>query len=107
MTTPKTELLPCPFCGGTPVVIDDDCGWHVQCQNANCKVEVDTYHSGKHIAVRWWNTRADTRADRLDALLGEVLACLRTNMLRETIITENNSELERWIDDWQKRRAEA
>ena len=47
------------------------------------------------------------RSQNLDALLGRVLACLRVNMLRQTITTENDGEFERWIDGWQKRRKEA
>jgi Lar family restriction alleviation protein len=63
--TNNAELLPCPFCGSTDIlVVPDDIGsggqWvspiHVVCDN--CKVEQQD--ECKNIAIRNWNTRAQT-----------------------------------------------
>ena len=68
------ELLPCPFCGGTNLLVCDpdrwagESFWHVDCQAQGCGVE-GPYDLGKSGAVAKWNMRADAQ-----------LAALRTNV---------------------------
>lgn len=57
----KSELLPCPFCGGEAEVFAGAL-YEVQCRNC--------YRAGTWLcdteakAIKAWNTRAETRAER-------------------------------------------
>lgn len=72
----KLIPLPCPFCGGAPVVlpedprIDGDAWGEVRCENQRCPVQpicgdgatvADDRGSAayKRLAIRRWNTRKD------------------------------------------------
>lgn len=57
MKSEKTELKPCPFCGGKAVVMgsNDDPFFMVVCLKCNLKVK--WYHDLKDEAIIHWNTR--------------------------------------------------
>ena len=50
------EPLPCPFCGGDPVVYGEDSTWMKLCRvSCDCHIE---YHETRSEAVAAWNCRA-------------------------------------------------
>ncbi len=57
----KCELLPCPFCGSTNIIINEgDYGlnyqdYYVCCDNCDCR----TMEQRKKFAIEDWNTRHD------------------------------------------------
>ena len=46
------------------------------------------------------------RIKALDTLCGEILHCLKTNLLRGHLTTENDADFDRMIEGWTKRRSE-
>lgn len=52
-------------------------------------------------------TASPSRADKLDALLGEIFATLRINMRYERIKTPDDAAFEGIIQGWQKQREQA
>ena len=56
ITEKEKELKPCPFCGSTNIVVEDDERYPcVQC--CDCNTSTDASPS-KEEAVKWWNHRA-------------------------------------------------
>lgn len=57
------EALPCPFCGGAPILVP----WHggprtkrrVMCQSDDCPVEPGICGDTEAKALQSWNTRAE------------------------------------------------
>lgn len=66
MTTPTPDdLLPCPFCGGQPLIEQLPKGsWDVGCDNDNCFTHC--VFSTKDKAVEAWNTRTPPAQDEVD-----------------------------------------
>lgn len=72
---PGTDgLLPCPFCGGTPILEDHRLVWAVKCDCTACVIgdrapepdsEMDSAYwaAFKQSAVDKWNRRTETRSD--------------------------------------------
>jgi hypothetical protein len=67
-------MLPCPFCGGEPMLDDfstsyrpdSSPSWHVICKGP-CSVEVCTYgYDTKAEAIAAWNTRSTAQEPALD-----------------------------------------
>lgn len=82
----RAELLPCPFCGGPPVLRapDNDCAWNfVCCETEGCPAHPAARGDDADDAVRQWNRRATEPTD--DA---EVALCI--GKLRSLV---------RWADD--------
>ncbi len=58
----KTELKPCPFCGGKPTVTNDrQMKWfYIECLNDGCPVLVQgAWHLDMDNAIEGWNRRAE------------------------------------------------
>lgn len=56
--TERGELLPCPFCGGSPEMIDNGKLFGVRCQNLSCSgYDVKPEYGGASYAREGWNTR--------------------------------------------------
>lgn len=62
-----TDLLPCPFCGGSDVGVDnkicdnENSGFACSCLSDNCHGNiyvVDGFYGSEEIAIAAWNTRA-------------------------------------------------
>ena len=56
----KTELKPCPFCGGEAEIVDTGdlyghCEYSVSCTSCNCNTD---WLTNKKEAVQAWNKRA-------------------------------------------------
>lgn len=54
------RLLPCPFCGDTPAVIEDSghsTAYEVACIDENCRVNPATLAVDKATAIKHWNRR--------------------------------------------------
>lgn len=105
-----SEFSPCPFCGSPATEEDSPDIGGIFCSNEQtCLVRpsIDCYGGIKPEHREAWNRRHNPRADRLDALLGDIFAILRINLLRETIKTTDNAEFERIIEGWHKQREEA
>lgn len=69
MTTPKhtelpeSQLLACPFCGGTASLIVLD-GFQILCDDNNCLMDVSTWPCLKREeAIHAWNTRYNQHAE--------------------------------------------
>ncbi len=57
------ELKPCPFCGQTPPIYQNQVTkmWIIRCTNEKCRIMPHTdYHKTKGVIVREWNRRAET-----------------------------------------------
>ena len=52
----KTELKPCPFCGGTHISVRGETSYFVRCQN--CTAEI-VYMDSIKSAVKAWNRGTD------------------------------------------------
>lgn len=51
--------------------------------------------------------KLEARAEKLDTLIGNILACLRLNLLHETIKTTDDADFKKIIEGWQKQREQA
>lgn len=56
------DLKPCPFCGESPIWLEEDCaegvGYKIKCNNFECWICPETsYYSEKATAIEAWNTR--------------------------------------------------
>lgn len=51
----ETQPLPCPFCGGTPEVVDL-CGWEILCRDCGASM-CDTDDASREGAIAAWNRR--------------------------------------------------
>ena len=56
------ELLPCPFCGEMPILIEEECvggiGYQIKCNNVDCWIGAYTsFYSDKSTTITAWNTR--------------------------------------------------
>jgi len=54
------NLLPCPFCGGTPEVSTTSPGWKLRCRD--CGVESPDYYEAEQYVVEFWNERPRNQA---------------------------------------------
>lgn len=63
MSEKKSELKPCPFCGGKELTVrndlDGDGYWVVQCIDCICSCGWD---EDKDLAIKIWNTRPESIA---------------------------------------------
>lgn len=62
------ELLPCPFCGGTDIILNgywcaDFKGFYARC--LNCEVS-GTPKGTKRSAIKAWNTRTQKEGEQVD-----------------------------------------
>jgi Lar family restriction alleviation protein len=77
VTAPVEVLLPCPFCGGGPKIVDMISYAHIYCSNRRCGAECVVAKTRK-TAVKRWNTRAHTphtdtqRIAKLEAALESI-----------------------------------
>ena len=57
----KTELKPCPFCGGEVTLITTTDMWnYISCKNENCGINPHTHvQSNKQAVIETWNKRAE------------------------------------------------
>ena len=58
-----SNLKPCPFCGQTPSIYQNEVTkmWIIRCTNEKCRIMPHTdYHKTKGVIVREWNRRAET-----------------------------------------------
>ena len=56
---PSTKLLPCPFCGGTPIYVGARGGaCRIKCYR--CLAGID-YQPNQGLAADVWNTRVPTK----------------------------------------------
>ena len=51
-----SKRKPCPFCGGTAVISNNENGKHFICCN-NCECYLDKEFKSKEEAIEAWNTR--------------------------------------------------
>ncbi len=95
-----SELLPCPFCGCEPELIEyesDDCItlYVVACTNEDCNMTVDTGSYGnQREATAEWNTRAPMSYEDLKILLDELGVSERTCNVDEVV--DDNWEYRVW-----------
>jgi hypothetical protein len=78
MSTTLNELLPCPFCGLQPDLIqahNDAAWWIVSCPHQDCEVGPTIEREGKGVAVAAWNKRPVARLTSL--LPGDVVTLQR------------------------------
>ena len=62
----KTDLKPCPFCGGEAIVTFDKHGkwFYIECGNDDCPLIVQgMWHLDMNGAAEEWNRRATNEAD--------------------------------------------
>lgn len=69
------DLLPCPFCGGTPVTIEDDSygSSAVFCQQCDVYFSADKSEGGLTAALKLWNTREQPHPSADADALGEIV----------------------------------
>jgi len=66
-------LLPCPFCGGTPYVNDNDIWTYMECECGAQGPQADTKAEAREV----WNTRvSDLRIAALEAQLADARDCI-------------------------------
>ena len=97
-----SELKPCPWCGGTPEVLDCDWGdmveYRVDCLVVDCLVNPSSNHfATKAEAVEAWNTRAE-RTCELEELARDMYKAIVTMIAIPGYADAHRSELEA-IDD--------
>lgn len=53
------DLLPCPFCGNDPDIVEDVADtYYIACRNDDCKVLVEVWSSGGMLEIiKIWNDR--------------------------------------------------
>lgn len=63
----EEKLKPCPFCGSTDIIIDEDFGFYIGCDTDNCRGSFSLcecqdvgYYLSWEDAIAAWNHRADT-----------------------------------------------
>ena len=71
----SNELLPCPFCGGTPDVSQTQGMWRVDCVDDTCFVICETRAATPDLAIAAWNRRvpaqgAGVPVEVIDAING-------------------------------------
>lgn len=60
-----TDLKPCPFCGETPEMVEEErlnnARYFIKCSNEKCKMVVETLYSTERKRAReTWNHRASS-----------------------------------------------
>ena len=81
------ELKPCPFCGGSASIFEDDVG----CFNGECPVEPHAWAETKDEAIAAWNDRYSGPADWIaehklfEAMLNGQAFVIREAALREVL----------------------
>lgn len=61
--TPRADLLPCPFCGGTPILSGcEDQGYAITCENAACYAFNKAWPATAEHAIQEWNRREAAEA---------------------------------------------
>jgi hypothetical protein len=52
------KLLPCPFCGFMPTILNDFDHYSVVCKNIDCDLQPNTrFYDDQEFAIITWNTR--------------------------------------------------
>lgn len=55
------RLKPCPFCGGSAIILGSKNNYYAACINPNCEIIVGTINKNtKAEVVKDWNTRAES-----------------------------------------------
>jgi len=69
-TDSKTDLEPCPFCGHDAELysVGNRTHWSGGCSSCNTRGPIE---KDKDYAIRMWNARTPTAADKLEEALGE------------------------------------
>ena len=91
------ELLPCPFCGSTELVLDnlvDDYDYSVSC--GECEVQ-QLANYPKDIAVARWNTRAPESTSPRQFAAKELSRLLDTWHIERRRGNIESSDLEAWL----------
>jgi len=56
MSMNKSEIKPCPFCGGKAVTST----YYIECESCEVAPIIDWHHMDKFEAIKDWNKRPDT-----------------------------------------------